>query len=535
MSKVAGRSMRLLATALTVGGAGTLAAVVGGPGGVASADPQMAKPVPALSCTGPVQSTISNPIDKKQIMIADPECGFTPTLDSSGKAISTVYSGYLADSPAGGMANGGMSAYRVEVPTDWNGTVVMFAHGYAGTGDTVGVSNPTLRTYYIDHGYAWAASSYAMNGYDVGTGVVDTHDLLNAFHAITGKTPRHRIMSGLSMGGEITAVEVEYYRHTYEAAMPYCGVLGANNLFDYYLGANVTAAALTSTTIQYPSTLAAGLAYGLPPTGYGAAVTSELPTLGITPVTTKAGTFFTTSLTPTGKLWSDTVEQLSGGTRPGFASALSYWNSFGFAPLTNIPFLFGLYPGTTGGTIYYANGNIAGNQNTFYHFADQKFKNLQSELKLNLAALRVSRTVPFSSNPTTTELPDVVGDPGIPVLSLHGIGDLFVPLAMDQRYNQLMIAHGEGNLFVDRAIREVGHCSYTQSELQSGFQALVNWVNTGEKPAGDNILDPRVVSAPTFGCRFTDPTAGSHPNFRATSSCPPVSSGGEGGQSEHGK
>ena len=66
----------------------------------------MAKPIPASNCTGPVLSPISNPIDKKQIMIADPECGFTPTVDSSGKAISTVYSGYLADSPAGGMANG---------------------------------------------------------------------------------------------------------------------------------------------------------------------------------------------------------------------------------------------------------------------------------------------------------------------------------------------------------------------------------------------------------------------------------------------
>lgn len=523
MPKIAGHSMRVFAAALTLGGAGTLAAAVAVPGGVAAAAPYVPKPLPAAPCPGPVvstiKSTIDNPIDGHPISIVDPYCNFTPTVGRSGNAISTVYAGYLPDSPAGGMANGGESAYRIEVPKGWNGTLVMFAHGYAGTGDVVGVSNPTLRTYYIDHGYAWAASSYAMNGYDVGTGVVDTHDLLEAFSTITGRRrPRKYIMSGLSMGGEITAVEVEYYRHTYEAAMPYCGVLGANDLFDYYLGANVTAAALTSTTIQYPNSLAKGLAYALSPTGYGAAVSSEMPKLGIAAGSTR-GTF-TTSLTKTGQLWSDTVEQLSGGTRPGFASALDYWDSFGFAPLTNIPFLFGLYPGTTGGTIYYANGNIAGNEHTFYHFADNPVSKLKAELELNANALRVSRTAPVSTNPTATELPDVVGDPGIPVLSLHGIGDLFVPLAMDQRYDQLMIAHGEGNLFVDRAIREVGHCSYTQSELQSGFQALVNWVKTGKRPAGDNILDPRVVASPHFGCRFTDPTPGSHPNFKATSSCP---------------
>jgi len=368
----------------------------------------------------------------------------------------------------------------------------------------------------------------------VGTGVVDTHDLLEAFPAITGMHPAHVIMSGLSMGGEITAVEIEYYRHTYEAAMPYCGVLGANDLFNYYLGANVTAAALTRTTIEYPTSLAAGLAYALSPSGYGAAVTSELPKLGISPVSYQGKTFFTTNLTPTGQLWSDTVEQLSGGTRPGFASAISYWDSFGFPPLTQIPFLFGLYPGTTGGTLYYDSANVAGNIGTVYRFSDNPGRGQPAVRQLNSEVLRVARTEPFSTNPTQTETPDVVGDPGIPVLSIHGIGDLFVPMAMDQRYDQLMVQHGQGRLFVDRAIREVGHCSYTQSELQSGFAALVNWVQTGKRPAGDDILNPKDVASPTFGCRFTDPTAGSHPHFVSSTPCPSEPQPGQGPSHGHG-
>ena len=74
------------------------------------------------------------------------------------------------------------------------------------------------------------------------------------------------------------------------------------------------------------------------------------------------------------------------------------------------------------------------------------------------------------------------GDPGIPVLSVHGIGDLFVPLSMDQQYDAMMVAHGEGGLFVDRAIREVTHCGYTTSELSSAFSALVSWIHTGKRP-----------------------------------------------------
>jgi hypothetical protein len=85
------------------------------------------------------------------------------------------------------------------------------------------------------------------------------------------------------------------------------------------------------------------------------------------------------------------------------------------------------------------------------------------------------------------------------------------------------VAHGQGRLFVGRAIREVTHCGYTNSELTSAFSALVSWIHTGMRPAGDNILDPRRVASPLFGCRFTDPTRGAHPEFQAPVACPPGS------------
>jgi hypothetical protein len=324
-------------------------------------------------------------------------------------------------------------------------------------------------------------------------------------------------MTGLSMGGEITTAEIEAYKGQFAGAMPYCGVLAGNDLFNYYLGANVTAAALTGTAIKYPTTLAAGQAYA---SAYNSAVLSELPALGIIPNAATSGQTFTTDLTQTGSLWADTVEQLSGGTRPGFPSALGYWNSFGFAPLTRIPFLFGLYPGLNGGTLGFANGSVAGNESTLYAFSDNPAVMLPQEIALNRAALRVPVTSTSSADTLTpAELPIIQGDPGIPVLSIHGIGDLFVPLSMDQHYDQLMIAHGQGDLFVDRAIREVTHCGYTTNELAAGFSALVEWIDTGVRPAGDNILSPRAVASPLFGCRFSDPTPGAHPEFQGVP-CP---------------
>ncbi len=450
------------------------------------------------------------------VLVADPTCEFNgaaytgpfaPIASAAGQ-LSQVWTGIAKDG----------AAYRIEVPPNWNGTLVMFAHGFRGTGSVVWVDDPQLRQYFVDNGFAWAASSYALNGYDVGDGVVDTHDLLQAFPSITGLDARQVIMSGLSMGGEITTAEIEAYKGQFAGAMPYCGVLAGNDLFNYYLGANVTAAALTRTTISYPATLAAGEAYT---PAYQSAVQSELPALGIIPNPATGGQTFTTDLTKTGSLWADTVEQLSGGTRPGFQSALDYWDGFGFAPLTQIPFLFGLYPGLNGGTLGFANGSVAGNERTFYTFSDNPSRMLPEEIALNRAALRVAVTATSSADGLSpAELPVIHGDPGIPVLSIHGIGDLFVPLSMDQHYDEMMIAHGEGDLFVDRAIREVTHCGYTTNELSAGFAALVSWIRTGKRPAGDDILDPRAVASPFFGCRFTDPTPGDHPEFQGLP-CPP--------------
>jgi len=106
-------------------------------------------------------------------------------------------------------------------------------------------------------------------------------------------------------------------------------------------------------------------------------------------------------------------------------------------------------------------------------------------------------------SPDLTGVPKVYGDPRIPVLSLHTIGDLFVPLSMEQIYAVRAGWHGQSKLFVSRAIRANGHCEFTGAELAKGFDDLVSWVRTGHRPAGDAILDRRVVARDDFGCRFT--------------------------------
>ena len=84
----------------------------------------------------------------------------------------------------------GGAGYRIEVPLNWNGELVLYAHGYRGTGTVVFVDNPSLRAHYVARGFAWAASSYQTNGYDVSQGVRDSHALIDVFRDATGERAR---------------------------------------------------------------------------------------------------------------------------------------------------------------------------------------------------------------------------------------------------------------------------------------------------------------------------------------------------------
>jgi hypothetical protein len=442
--------------------------------------------------------------------VADPRCvytgtgysgaRFTPLTDAAGRPLTRVSTGIVRG-----------AAYRIEVPRRWNGQLVLYAHGYRGAGRTVYVDEPSLRAYYVQRGFAWAASSFATNGYDVGQGARDSHALIELFGGKVRKA-RAVYMTGASLGGHVTAVAIERYRGDFVGAMPYCGVLGDKELFDYYLDANVTAAALTATDIDFPDSFEAGQAYA--PT-YRMQVLAELPRLGSG---FNAGNPAGVSLTPLGQAWAGTVQQRSGGTRPGFASAIAYWSSFGYAPLTDVPLLFGVYPGLSGGTIGIAAGNVTDNRRTVYRIEDSYGRLTPAERVLNQAVLRVAPTAAPSVG--LDGIPKVFGDPRIPVLSLHDVGDLFVPFRMEQVYAARAARHGQARLFVSRAIRGVGHCDFTQTELRTAFSDLVSWVRHGDRPAGDRVLDRRAVASPTFGCRFTDPTPGTHLGFVAAVACP---------------
>jgi hypothetical protein len=379
------------------------------------------------------------------------------------------------------------AAYHVEVPANWNGKLVMYAHGYVGTDSTLVITDPSIRRYLIQNGYAWAASSYSKNYYDVRAGVEDTNALALAFNSIAtanGRTlaaPSKIYITGHSMGGHITAAAIEdetfataIHKVKYAGAVPMCGVVGDTDLFDYFAAAQVTAQALAGQASN-PFTDWANIA------------------------TQVMGTLFTggslAAPTPTGVKYASVLQNLTGGPRPMFNIGLAQGQSFGA-----VVGVFG-GDGTINGIL---NASII-DTNRFTYTIDNDAPDSTS---LNASVLKLT------GDPTANRLrtdglrwiPKANGEFSIPVVTLHTLGDLYVPFSMEQIYNQRVAAKGNSSHLVQRAIRGITHCDFTYAEQAAAFDAMIQWEGGGPKPDGDDVVTPATVADSQFGCKFTNNT-----------------------------
>jgi hypothetical protein len=368
------------------------------------------------------------------------------------------------------------AAYDIEVPARWNGELVMWAHGYRGDGTVLTVDTPAfgLRRKLIDEGYAWAASSYEDNDYDVRAGVVGTHDLAGLFARLWHR-PRRTYIAGVSMGGHVIGRSLEQYPFQYAGALPMCGVLGDHRLFDFFLDYNAVAQDLSGVR-AYP-----------PPADY---LTGAVPrieqALGLTGLR-PGGPDTTNDL---GKqLRAITVER-SGGPRPGAEAAFAVWKDF----------LFTLGAPPSGTALSQDPGRLATNVGTVYV--------PNAPVDVNRTVQRVPVADPADRRSARlSQIPRIFGLPTAKTLTLHGLGDMFVPFSMEEIYGAEVARHRLSGLVVQRAIRSGQHCEFSGDEAGRAWDDLAAWVHGGRRPAGDPVTDRAAVARPDFGCRFTDPSA----------------------------
>jgi pimeloyl-ACP methyl ester carboxylesterase len=377
------------------------------------------------------------------------------------------------------------AAYDLEVPPHWNGQLVMWAHPFQGTAPVLTLDTPEfgLRQLLADSGYAWAGSSFAETGFDVGSGVSSTHDLALYVSRLLPHQPSRTYLVGISMGSQVVARLLEQYPYFYAGALPMCGTLGDDRLFDYIADENLVA-----------QDLAGVRSYPIPADYQSAVVPAIEDALGISNLA--PGEQPRNAL---GRQFEAITIPRSGGERAGIEAAFSYWVGNG---------LFQLDFPDDGGSLFNNFMRLA--QNAFTRYTPNQPVDVDRTVQRILPTDLADRL-----DPGLTEIPRVLGNPLVPVLTLHDTGDLLAPLSMEQIYARKVAAHGESGLLVQRVIRGADHCDFSPAEVAAAWTDLTRWVQGGPaaRPAGDTVLNPRVLAAPDYGCRFTDPSAYGDPNY----------------------
>ena len=360
----------------------------------------------------------------------------------------------------------GGSVYRIEVPDDWNGELVMWAHGFRGFGTELRVSSPGfgMRQILIDEGYAWAASSYSENGYVPGIGADDTLALKQYFEATYGEAERTYIGGG-SMGGNVVVLSLEHFLGVYQGGLSYCGAVGGQEQIDYLISWLAVAEYVTGTEL---------------PIGEGIlAVTSKMvgelfPGLGSPGDPTIAG-----------QQLKSAMLELGGGERPFFNEGYIDQFEANTGYILSDPDRESLVT------------RAATNVDTVY--------SLDERLGLSAAELNagVRRFVAETEARDPVAHPDAVPTSGwisVPLLTIHNSGDVFVPISLEIAFREKVDGVGAGDLLVQRVIRSGGHCTFTDEEVRQSFEDLVKWVEEGAVPAGDDLGD--LANA---GLAFTNP------------------------------
>jgi hypothetical protein len=355
----------------------------------------------------------------------------------------------------------GQYVYRMEVPQNWNGELVMWAHGFQGTGPNLQAPFPPIRKWFIENGYAWASSSFSANGWAVREGADETRDLA-LFFAEKVKKPTRTYLFGASMGGNIVSDSLGNYPTFYDGAMPICGALTGLELFDYYLSYAAAADFVTGGNF-FPNTQSDMDFYIKTYFGF------ILPALG-TP----------NNYTAKGKQFDSIIKYLSGGERPYRTAGLNIQIG---GPLTYYSAWFG---SSKPGIINHNTDKQVATNDYVQYRVDPGLGLEETAINAGVKRIKADPQARITSGRYWYGIPS--GRILVPVMSLHTTGDPFVPVNMEISYRQKVNAAGRGDLLVQRLIRRPGHCQFSDPELIQGFSDLTKWVAGGQKPKGEDVL-----------------------------------------------
>ncbi len=377
--------------------------------------------------------------------------------------------------------------YRIRVPAVWNGTLLVYAHGYRDKADHPGevdnrnadiAPSAALEPVLLSQGYAIAGSAYRDNGWAVKEGIEDTKNVVTLFRSLVGQ-PDRTILWSVSLGSIIGLESMERFGGIYDGALCMCApAAGSTRVWDTGVGLY----------------LAYDVVFGTPATwGTVGEVRNDID--------------FETEVFP--KLLSEVSApanfpkfefiRLVGGTPGrGITAPAGFYPTWLFTDMAFLTEFRGELQRRAGGP-YVQNLN-----HTYSLTAAEKSYLMGFGLP---AALIDGWLIQMNSRTTIDAAPaprnyvehyaTFNGKIKSPVLTMHTIVDPLVVVANESAYAETVAAAGRSHQLFQTYTTGNGHCAFTGPQILTAVNAIDNWVRNGAKPTAATF--PAALGfAPTF-------------------------------------
>jgi pimeloyl-ACP methyl ester carboxylesterase len=376
----------------------------------------------------------------------------------------TTYTGSFADG----------ATYLIEVPSNWNGTLLLYSHGYnAGPGNPAyDASDGYSEAYLLIGGYALSGSSYASTGWAIKEALPDQIAVLDKFQALVG-TPSSTIAWGGSMGGIITGGLIQQYPGRFQGALPMCGVMGgAVGFWNQALDAAFAFQTLLASNVGLQVVNITNPANNLAIAGGALGVAQQTPQgrarLALVAAFADVPGWITTGQPPPPP--TDYVTQEV--------------NQYGWLAGADFPFAFyyraelegraGGNPSFNTGVDYVTQLNESADAQEVRALYQQAGLDLNADLQTLNAAARISANP--SSLTYLEQAIDLYRPAHVPVLTMHTEGDGLVAVQNESAYRAI---NGPASPYLRQTyIRRAGHCAFTAPEILAAMQALLRRVDT---------------------------------------------------------
>ncbi|WP_295205209.1 hypothetical protein [uncultured Brevundimonas sp.] len=372
--------------------------------------------------------------------------------------------------------------YWIAVPQDWNGVLIVHAHG--GPRTSAPEPNDPLEdmerfSMTVKEGFAWAGSSYRRGGYGVRMAAEDTDDLRQIFWNAFGK-PRRTLVHGQSWGGNVAAKTAELYARDAEGQVMWDGVVLTNGVIGggtrtYRFRADLRAVyQFYCNNHPLPNEPQYPLWQGLP-------LDSDLNRAQLAErvkTCTGVGLPLAERSAEQKRNLAD-ILAVTGVNEEQLVSHLA-WATFLFRDMV-LRRLDGLNPFDNSHTVYQGSHDDEALNAGVQRFAADPMGVARLAYDADLSGLIVA-----------------------PTLTIHAKNDATAFVSNDALYRETVAAAGRSDLLVQTFTDESEHSRLSPPEYVGLFQAMMRWLDEGVKPTPADVATLCQVAAPRYedGCHF---------------------------------